>query len=59
MSLTLQNPTPYDAVVTIFAENGAVAARPLGDNAFLNWHQKVKVKAGTTRTVLVKDLGTK
>lgn len=59
LSLTLQNPTPYDAVVTIFAENGAQAARPLGDNAFLNWHQKVKVKAGTTRTVLVKDLGTK
>lgn len=44
--LQLTNPTAYDAVVTIFAENAEQASRPLGDNAFLQWKDKVTVKAG-------------
>lgn len=51
--LTLFNPTAYDATVTLFAENGAEAARPLGDNAFTGWTRKAAVKAGRTRTVRI------
>lgn len=48
--LQVSNPTAYDAVVTLLAENAEEAARPLGDNAFLQWKEKVKVKAGKTIT---------
>ena len=51
ISLTLHNPTAYDAVVTIFAEDATQALQPLGDNAFTDWKQKVAVKAGKTKTV--------
>ena len=51
ISLTLYNPTAFDAVVTIFAEDGTQALQPLGDNAFTDWKQKVVVKAGKTKTV--------
>ena len=34
--------------VTLLAEDGAAAREPLGDNAFLGWHDKVLVKAGRT-----------
>lgn len=44
--LQITNPTAYDATVTIFAENAEESARPLGDNAFLQWKDKVTVKAG-------------
>lgn len=44
--LQITNPTAYDATVTLFAENAEEAARPLGDNAFLGWNDKVTVKAG-------------
>lgn len=44
--LQITNPTAYDAVVTVFAENAEEAACPLGDNAFLHWKDKVVVKAG-------------
>lgn len=53
--LTLYNPTLFDAEVTIFAENGTESKTPLGENAFLNWKQKVKVKAGKTMTVKIKS----
>ena len=53
--LTLHNPTQFDAEVTVFAENGTEAKAPLHDNAFLNWKQKVNVKAGKTTTVKVKN----
>ena len=46
--LRLTNPTAYDAEVTIFAEDAEQAARPLGDNAFLRWTDKVTVKSGKT-----------
>lgn len=48
--LRVSNPTVYDAVVTVLAENREQAAKPLGDNAFLNWNEKIKVKAGKTVT---------
>ena len=44
--LKISNPTNYDATVTILAENQEMAQKPLGDNAFLHWTEKVKVKAG-------------
>lgn len=44
--LKISNPTNYDATVTILAENQEMARKPLGDNAFLHWTEKVKVKAG-------------
>lgn len=47
-TIEITNPTAYDAEVTLFAETEADATRPLGDNAFLQWDRKVKVKAGKT-----------
>lgn len=44
--LKISNPTNYDATVTVLAENQEMAQKPLGDNAFLRWTEKVKVKAG-------------
>lgn len=44
--LKLTNPTNYDAEVTLLSEDESAAKQPLGDNAFLSWKQKVKVKAG-------------
>lgn len=52
--MVLHNPTAFDATVTIFAENGEQAKKPLGDNAFLDWKQKVTVKAGKKVTVRIK-----
>lgn len=52
--MVLHNPTAFDATVTIFAENGEQAKKPLGDNAFLDWKQKVTVKAGKKATVKIK-----
>ena len=51
IALTLYNPTAYDATVTIFAEDAAEAARPLGENAFWDWNKKVNIKAGDTVVV--------
>lgn len=47
LTLTITNPTPFDAEVSLLCENASAAARPLGCNAFLSW-PKVKVKAGAT-----------
>lgn len=52
--LTLYNPTVYDAVITVFAEDEEQAAIPLGENAFMNWTQKVYIKAGKIHTVKIK-----
>ena len=54
LRLKLYNPTQYDATVALFAEDGTQAEAPLGDNAFLDWKQKVKVGAGKTVTVKIK-----
>ena len=53
ITLTLHNPTAFDATVTILAENAAQAALPLGDNAFLQWNDKVTVKAGRTAKIKI------
>lgn len=47
-TLRICNPTAYDAEVTICAEGAREASLPLGDNAFLQWKDKVTVKAGRT-----------
>lgn len=52
--LRITNPTKFDAQVTLFAEGAEESALPLGDNAFLNWQDKVKVKAGQTVTYTIK-----
>ena len=51
LSLTLHNPTAYDAHITILAEDAAQAARPLGENAFWDWKNKVNIKAGESVAV--------
>ena len=48
LTMQITNPTLFDATVTVFAENAGEAAKPLGDNAFLKWKNKVTVKAGKT-----------
>ena len=48
LTMQITNPTQFDAIVTVFAENANEAAKPLGDNAFLKWKEKVTVKAGKT-----------
>lgn len=53
ISLVLENPTDYDASVTIVAEDAAQAAKPLGDNAFVNWTRKARIPAGKTVTVKI------
>ena len=52
--LKVTNPTVYDAVVTVLAENREQAVEPLGDNAFLNWNEKIKVKAGKSVVYKIK-----
>lgn len=54
ITLTLHNPTPFHATVTILAEDANEAACPLGENAFLQWKNKTEIKAGTTTTYILK-----
>ncbi len=55
LEVEIHNPTPYDATVTLMAENAEAAMQPLGDNAFLSWKHKVNVPAQkTTRYKLVR-----
>lgn len=53
ITLTLHNPTAFDATVTVLAENAEQAVQPLGDNAFLQWNDKVTVKAGRTAKIKI------
>jgi len=50
ITLSVKNPTPFDAVVSIFTETSKEAKHPLGYTDFLKW-KKVKVKAGETTEV--------
>jgi hypothetical protein len=50
VTLSITNPTPYDAQVSILAETAEEARKPLPLNGFINW-QKVSVKAGETRMI--------
>jgi hypothetical protein len=43
--LEITNPTKYDAIVKVLVETKEQMAKPLGQNAFLDW-RKVEVKAG-------------
>ncbi|MBK7712537.1 MAG: hypothetical protein IPJ37_17425 [Bacteroidales bacterium] len=52
-TLTLYNPTIYDAKVKVLAETKENALKPLGMNAFLNW-PKVEVPAGKTVVMKIK-----
>lgn len=54
--LRVTNSTRYDAVVTVLAEDNRQANRPLGDNAFLQWNEKIKVKAGKAVTYRIRNL---
>lgn len=47
ITLSIKNPTPFDAVVSIFTETSNEAKHPLGYTDFLKW-KKVKVKSGET-----------
>jgi hypothetical protein len=49
-SLSLYNPTKYDAKVKVLAESKEQAQKPLGLNGFLNW-PKVDVPAGQKVTI--------
>lgn len=46
--LEISNQTDYDALVTVVGEDYNSASKPLGDNAFLRWKDKVSVKSGKT-----------
>ncbi|MGN1264915.1 MAG: hypothetical protein ACI4UL_03780, partial [Muribaculaceae bacterium] len=52
--VTVHNPTDYDAVLTVFAEDGEQAKKPLGDNAFIDWTLKTTVKKGKSAVVVIK-----
>ena len=52
--MTLFNPTEHEATVTVFAENASQAAKPLGDNRFTEWTQKVTVKPGKSAKCRIK-----
>jgi hypothetical protein len=47
ITLSIKNPTPFDAVVSIFTETSKQAKKPMGYMEFLKW-KKVNVKAGET-----------
>lgn len=49
MAIEITNPTAFSADITLLAEDGALAKKPMGYTAFLSW-PKVTVGAGETRT---------
>lgn len=52
VTISIINPTAYDAAVSIFAESAKQAEKPLGWGAYDQW-PKVRVKAGETRIVII------
>jgi hypothetical protein len=50
VTLSITNPTPYDATVSILAETAAEALKPLALNSFIKW-QKINVRSGETKTI--------
>ena len=56
ITLSITNPTKFDASVSIFAESAKQAKQPLGYTALLKW-PKVTVKAGESRQVTVAKDG--
>lgn len=53
VALELRNPTKLDASVTLLAESGSQADKPLTRTAFLHW-SKLDVKAGEAGTVTLR-----
>lgn len=53
VTLEITNPTRFDAKVTILAESGEQASKPLGYTAFLKW-PKYEIKSGATTQITVK-----
>ncbi|MNT59448.1 hypothetical protein D3C72_1969620 [compost metagenome] len=53
MTLTIFNPTAFDASVTLLTEDKQQASTPLGENAFLDWKNRVTIKAGKSATVKI------
>jgi len=51
--LVLNNPTTYEAKVSVLAEDKKQAEKPLGENAGLDWGRKVVVPAGQTITISI------
>lgn len=56
VKVEIKNPTPFDARVSILAENREAARHPLGITAFLKW-PKVEVKAGAITLISVGSDG--
>jgi hypothetical protein len=56
VELDLTNPTPHDARVSILAEDGARAAKPLGYTALIGW-PKVEVKSGASKRIMISPDG--
>jgi hypothetical protein len=51
--LSITNPTPHNAVLTILAEDTVQSQKPLGQTAFLQW-QKVGIKPGETLQTTIR-----
>jgi len=51
--ISITNPTPFDATISIFSEISTDAQKPIGYAAFHHW-PTVKVEAGKTVTYRVK-----
>ena len=56
INLTITNPTPYDARISILAENDLESKRILEKYAYMKW-PKVEVKSGTTKKITVSLKG--
>ncbi|UKJ09285.1 hypothetical protein [Solitalea lacus] len=56
ITLSLKNPTIYEAAISVFAETSNEAVKPMGYVNFLSW-PKLQVKAGETIKVMVKKNG--
>lgn len=53
LRLTVFNPTPFDATLTVLAEDAKQAASPLPDNAFVQWSRRITVKKGKSAVIVI------
>ena len=53
LRLTVFNPTPFDATLTVLAEDAQQAATPLPDNAFVQWSRRITVKKGKSAVITI------
>lgn len=52
--IEVTNPTAFDAEVSLLAEDGEAAAKPLGENSFIDRRHTVSVAAGKTKKYTIK-----